>query len=212
MRNLNPKKIAELDAKAHDTVILISKDIERLLLVDNIINSYLDLIKSKEIKRFKLKPDYLNSETRIRIFFELLCFSSFCTSYLITKYLTTGNFFRKTVDENAVYYFYDRVCFYVNEMSYDKKFHEVYELDGTKLDSARHIIFGPTIPLDAMKRLDEYSQYATIEIEKVFFIFSKKLAKHLALENYPIIEPYTASFVRPLVELTENVVKDIFKN
>jgi len=124
--------------------------------------------------------------------------------------VTTRKFFKIVVDEESAYYFNDRVCFHLNQICDDNGLSEIYDIDGTSINPNHKIIFGQTELFNSTKRLTEYAQYASKEQGKEVIIFSKKLAKHLARENYPIFEPFTASFIKTTIGLAENAMKVVF--
>ena len=198
----------KLDSYAHDTVVWIYKDIQRTSLVDNIVKSYIDLTRSPEIKKLELRTEQLDTETQKKIFFEMLCFASFITSYLILKYVTHRKFFKKIVDEESAHFFNNRVRHYLEEICDSDSFSKIHDIGVTSIKP--EIRVGPTEFLDSTKRLIEYAHAASQEKGKEIINFSKNVAKFLGREHYPLFEPLSASYTKPIIELAYGAMKGVF--
>ncbi len=200
--------LEKLDSRAHNTVVWIYKDIERSSIVNDICVGYLNITKSPELKHLQLDRETLDEETKNRILFEILCFASFLTSDIILKYVTTRKFLKKTVDEEAALLFNKNVKQRLNEICNTLGLCKIYDFGVISIDP--EIKVGPTELLNPNVRLIEYAKVASQDRGKVLTIFSKNTAKFLALENYPLFEPLTASYAKPIYEIANRAMKGVF--
>ena len=96
---------AELDVKAKATVFALDRNLAQSSIVKQFSDLYITFCESSKAKKKLIKPRKVTEGVELRLLFELLCFTSFLTSQLITNYVSTRKLLRKKTNHELVRYY-----------------------------------------------------------------------------------------------------------
>jgi len=200
---------AELDVKAKATVFSLDRNLERTYALKEISDIYRRFCESSAAKKRAIKPRKITEGVELRLLFETLCFTTFLTTKITPKYVSTKRFMLKKVNHGLVRYYNARTAQHLTKLCHD--------LGMTKLSEIILIPSSPQIkikhgdPLHPMMRLKEYSECQGGSRGSASLHFGKNIAKALDPFNYQALEPLWSELARTLTKLTDKVLSEIFK-
>jgi len=200
---------AELDVKAKATVFSLDRNLERTYVLKEISDIYRRFCESSAAKKRAIKPRKITEGVELRLLFETLCFTTFLTTKITPKYVSTKRFMLKKVNHGLVRYYNARTAQHLTKLCHD--------LGMTKLSEIILIPSSPQIkikhgdPLHPMMRLKEYSECQGGSRGASSLHFGKNIAKALDPFNYQALEPLWSELARTLTKLTDKVLSEIFK-
>jgi hypothetical protein len=195
----------DLETYAQATIKFIVKGLNKTNLNNSIFTSLIEDADKfyVEVEEERV-PDIVS-----KMHFEILCFASYWTSYLIVDYVTTTSFFKKKVDIESAQIFYKYIRKYLKEVCISNKFDTIYDLGVKSISPSIEI--GPTVLLNSDNRLNQYENAALKGNSEVFKIYSKHLAMTFALEKYPLFEPITYTFIEQTIRVAKISIKGSFE-
>jgi hypothetical protein len=199
---------AELDVKAKANVFSLDRNLESANFVRDISDSYISFCESSEAKKRSIKPRKITEGIELRLLFEALCFTTFLTTKISPKYITTRRLILKKVNYELVRYYNARVAQHLIKLCND--------LGMTKLSEIVLISPPPEIkikhgdPLNPMARLKQYSESQGKKSGTEAQHFGRNIGKALDPFNYQALETLWRHQVTALTRLTENVLREVF--
>jgi hypothetical protein len=199
----------DFDSSAKASIDFINKGIKASKLLETILTSLVELSSESSVKNvIDVKMD---EERAIHVFnkthFEILCFASYWTSSLISRYAVSNSLFGKKVDIEGAQYFYKCIHQYLNEIC---ELHNFGKFNDIGFINSSGII-GPTEKLSSDKRLLQYEKLATDRSNSdTLQLYAKHLAMTYALGDYAAFEPLTLTFVEPTIKIAEITMRGVF--
>ena len=200
---------AELDVKAKATVFSLERNLAQKSVVKEISNLYITFCESSKARKLSMKPRTVTEGVELRLLFELLCFTSFLTSQIIPKYLSTRKLLRKKTHYELVRYYSGQVAKHLIRFCQD--------LGMTKLQEIIFISPPPDVkiklgdPLHPTARLSEYSKCYAEKKGKEAQHFARHLSKALDPYHYPSLEALWNPQVMTLKKLAQRAMAEVFE-
>ena len=200
---------AELDVKAKATVFSLDRNLAQGNIVKQFSEIYLTFCESSKASNLSIKPRNVTEGVELRLLFELLCFTSFLTSQLISNYVSTRKLLRKKTNHELVRYYSGQVARHLIRLCQD--------LGMTKLKEIIFISPPPDVkiklgePLHPTARLAEYSKCRAEKKGREAQHFAQHLSKALDPYHYPNLEALWNSQVTTLKKLAQKAMTEAFE-
>jgi len=200
---------AELDVKAKATVFSLDRNLAQNSIIKEISDLYITFCESSKARKLSMKPRKVTEGVKLRLLFELLCFTSFLISQIIPNYVSTRKLLIKKTNYELVHYYSRQAAKHLEKLCQD--------LGMTKL---REIIFispPPDVkiklgdPLHPIARLTEYSECHTEKKGREVQHFAQHLSKALDPYHYPDIEALWNPQVMALKKLAQRAMAEVFE-
>ena len=200
---------AELDVKAKATVFSLDRNLERTNVLKEISDIYSGFCESSEAKKRAIKPRKITEGVELRLLFETLCFTTFLTTEITPKYVSTKRFILKKVNHGLVRYYNARTAQHLTKLCHDLGMTKLREI--VLISSLPEIKIKHGDPLHPMMRLKEYSECQGGKRGAASLHFGKNIAKALDPFNHQALEALWSELVRTLTKLNDKVLSEIFK-
>ena len=200
---------AELDVKAKATVFSLDRNLAQSSIVKQFSDLYITFCESSKAKKKLIKPRKVTEGVELRLLFELLCFTSFLTSQLITNYVSTRKLLRKKTNHELVRYYSGQIGKHLTRFCQD--------LGMTKLQEILFISPPPDVklklgdPLHPTARLTEYSKCHAAKRGSEVQHFAQHLSKALDPYNYSSLEVLWNPQVMTLKKLAQKAMAEVFE-
>jgi hypothetical protein len=96
---------AELDVKAKATVLSLERNLEHYNIVQNICDFYIRFCETSQAKKLSISSRNITEGVKLRLLFELLCYTTFLTHKIIPKYISTRKLIRRKTNLELTRYF-----------------------------------------------------------------------------------------------------------
>jgi hypothetical protein len=184
----------------------IMNDVEKIVfklqqeltsIINDLFQSYREICNLKEVIQLGITEKEISEDMRLRIKFEMLCFSSFCASLIISNY-------------------YKEESFDMFNGFLAKKIIDISRLEG--MQNLKEIVlrsiepdisFGFGQNLDPLRRLEEYRYYFVKNRGSELERFGRWIGKALDADHYPLFDLLGGEFGVRLLLLTNQVIKTV---
>ena len=200
---------SELDIKAKATVLSINRNIEHHNVVRDITATYEKFCETVEAKKRFGGARKLTEGVKLRILFELLCYTVYLTTNSIARYVSTRRLLRKRVDYGLADYFNNRVAEHLFNLCADQGITRFQEIVLLPSPPEKRIKFGD--PLHPAKRLAEYSKCHTEKRETEVQQLGTYIGISFDPYNYSIFQDFWATQTVTLVKIAERAMAEAFK-
>jgi len=206
MKNSQKK---ELDSKAHDIVIWIYRAIKDLNLLQDICNTYAKFCRSPEAKRVGIKYRKITKETKLRLLFEMLCFTTFFISIFIAQHVAGKKIFQREKNDEAERYFNLRVGDYLSELCESLEMTSLREITLISIKPDFKYGYGDEID-PIIDRIIEYMKMRLNKPGSEIEFFGKQIGKSLDPYNYPVLDLTGGELGLMLVDVAKSAYSGVF--
>jgi hypothetical protein len=200
---------SELDIKAKATVLSIDRHLEHYNIIQNIGGTYNKFCARAGTKKQSSGARKITEGVRLRLLFEILCYSAFLTSRIIPKYVSKKRLIRKKTNYELARYFNNQVARYLLKLCHSHGMTKLREIVLLSPPPDAKIKFGD--PLHPAARLREYSRFHTTKRGTEVQQLGMNLGKALDPYHYSTLQSLWQTQAKTLVKVAEAVMTEVFK-
>ena len=199
--------VQKLDRIAVDVLLGIDHLLLDQNIVESIVEAYIKFCRSDEARRLDISEIPIADETRLRLRFECLCFSTFSASLQSSKYLKEKRWFVRRPNQRLIELFDGAIAAALIELCNNTGMSKLHEITLVSIDPKP--TFGLGDHLDPLNRLDEYRAAFVKARGNELERFGKWIGKALDAPNYPLFEIIGGTLGKPLLHLSDYAVVNV---
>ena len=200
---------SELDIKAKATVLSIDRILEHHNIVAKITHTYEKFCESVATRKLLSGTRKLTAGVKLRILFEVLCYTVFLTTDIIAQHVSSRRLIRKKIDYDLVNCFNNQVARYLFKLCQDQGMSKFQEMVLLSSPPGKKIKFGD--PLHPAKRLAEYAKYHEEKRGAEVELFGQYISMALDPYHFPVLQGLWKTQARTLLQVADRVMTEVFK-
>lgn len=200
---------AELDVKAKATVLSLERNLEHHNIVQNMCDFYLKFCETPQAKKLSISSRNITEGIKLRLLFEVLCYSAFLTHKIIPKYISTKRLIRRKTNFELTRYFNNQVARHLLKFCQDQGMTKLREVVLISAPPEIKIKFGN--PLHPIGRLTEYAKSHAKKRGAEVKLFGRHIGVALDPYHFQVLAVLWKKQTTNLTKLTEKVITEVFK-
>ncbi len=199
-------KVQKLDRIAVDVLLCIDHLLLDQKIVESIVDTYIKFCRSDGARRLDISEIPITDETRLRLRFECLCFSTFSASLQSSKYFKEKRVFVKRPNQRLIELFDGAIAAALIELCNNAGMSKLHEITLESIDPKPTFALGDH--LDPLNRLEEYRAAFVKAHGSELERFGKWIGKALDAPNYPLFEIIGGTLGTSLLHLSDYAMTD----
>jgi len=197
------ESIKQLEHYAHDIVLNINRLLIDQNIIEEILNLYRQFCSSEGARKLGISEKLITNETRLRIHFECLCFSTFCALLQSSHFLTENSQF--VVNQKHYKLFDGVLATELIELCRDAGMNNLSEIVITAITP--EVKFGYGDNVNPLNRLEEYRRWFVKKRGSELERFGKRIGMSLDPPHYPLLEMIGGCFGE-LLQLSQEAMEN----
>ncbi len=200
---------AELDVKAKATVLALDRNLEQYNIVQNMCDFYMKFCETPQAKKLSIRSRNITEGVKLRLLFEVLCYTTFLTHKIIPKYISTKKLLRRKTHFELTRYFNNQVAKHLLKFCQDQGMTKLQEVILISSPPEVKIKFGN--PLHPIGRLRDYAKSHATKRGTELQRFGRNIGIALDPYHFKTLAALWKKQAANLAKLAEKAITEVFK-